>query len=376
MKRFLFQISVFTFGFLFQLAQAQEDRIADRMTEGWRSTASVDDVRAPGGMKSELRWINPKNTAQFPGLAAVQSDLDKQFTMPGTRAAILSDKRTVIFEKYLSPKVTERSTPIGNSMSKSLVGLAVGKALCDGSIKSLNDSLGGYVKALADTSWGRASIHDVLRMSSGAFRANPADPSGFKSQQDQNENRAIYAGQLSKDYIAMMREVDERSASPGTEFNYSNYDTQALVLLVEAATREKFSTYFEKKIWKDVGAEADGAWIRNNKGQVAGYVGFSATTRDWLRLGHYVLDELKKNGCFSDFLKKATAQQIAANWTYQKSYGYQIWANCTHKRGSFCFLGFGGQQLIMHPGSQTVLYVHATANHVVAEWRSIFERYQ
>lgn len=374
-KRFL-GIFVFTLISVPLTALAQDERIADRMTEGWRSTAIVDYVRAPRDSKVDLQFIDSSSAAQFPGVSAIQSDMERRFAVPGTRAVIMSAKRTVIFEKYLALKATEQSTPIGNSMSKSLVGLAVGKALCDGALKTLSDPLGAYVKDLSGTSWGQASIHNVLRMSSGAFRANPTDSSGFKSQQDQNEARAIYTGQLSKNYIDMMKAVDERVSSPGTEFNYSNYDTQALVLLVEAATQEKFSKYFENKIWKEIAAQTDGAWIKNSQGQVAGYLGFSATTRDWLRLGHWVLDELKKGGCYSDFLKKATTEQIAANWAYQKSYGYQIWTNCTRKPGSFCFLGFGGQQLLMDPKSETVLYVHATQNNVSAEWRSVFERYQ
>jgi len=353
---------------------SQDERISDGMTEGWRSVALTDTVR-PKDKASELRLLTPEEVSGNPKAARVSQQAEIRLSLPGTRAALMSENQVVILEKYLTGKASARSTPIGNSISKSLVGLAVGKALCDGSIRSINDKAEQYVKGLSGTSWGDSSVRDLLRMASGAFRADVSAGSGFKNQRDTMANRAIYSKDLRTDYIDMMKALDDRSSVPGREFNYNNYDTNALVLIVEAATKKKFAKYFEETIWQEAGAESNGAWITNNRGQVAGYFGFSATPRDWLRLGHYVLDELSKTGCFSDFLRDATREQIPANWTFMKSYGYQIWTNCTRKAGSFCFLGFGGQQLIMHPGSNTALYVHGTTNESASPWRQIFENF-
>jgi len=356
------------------LATAQDERIADGYTEGWRSVAHTHPVK-PSGSVRELSFVNPEDLRADRRLADLERQAEIRMVMPGTRAALMSEKGRVIFERYLPGKASAASTPIGNSVSKSLVALAVGKALCDGSIATLDDKAEQYVRGLSGTSWGNSSVKDLLRMASGAFRSDLSAASGFKNQRDTMANRAIYSKNLSIDYVEMMKGIDDRIASPGFEFNYSNYDTNALVLIVEAATKKKFATYFEETIWHGVGPEKSGAWITNNLGQVAGYFGFSATPRDWLRLGHYVLDQLSNSDCYSDFLRDATKEQITANWTFMKSYGYQIWTRCTSKSGSFCFLGFGGQQLIMHPESQTVLYVHGTANESAPPWRQIFERF-
>jgi CubicO group peptidase (beta-lactamase class C family) len=352
----------------------QDERIADGMTSGWRSVTHNDHVRAKGAA-STLRFAAPEELNNTPRLAQLNRQAQSRLNMPGTRAVLMSENRIVILEKYLSGKASQDSTPIGNSMSKSLVGLAVGKAICDGSIRNIEDKAQAYVKGLSGTSWGGSSVRDLLRMTSGAFRPEPPAGSGFKNQKDTMANRAIYSKKLQSDYIDMMKALDDRISAPGRDFQYSNYDTNALVLIVESATNKKFADYFAETIWQPLGAEKDGAWITNNQGQVAGYFGFSAAPRDWLRLGHYVLDQLAGQGCFTDFLRDATREQIPANWTFMKSYGYQIWTNCTLKSGSFCFLGNAGQQLIMHPGSSTVLYVHGTMNESASPWRHLFDSF-
>jgi CubicO group peptidase (beta-lactamase class C family) len=375
MTRSATALIVFTCVLVFpSYALPQDERISDGMTEGWRSVTLTEPVRS-SRKSSGLRFLPPEDMVRNPKVAEFNRQAEIRLSMPGTRAVLMSENQLVILEKYLAGKASARSTPTGNSMSKSLVSMAVGKALCDGSIKSIDDKGAQYVNGLSGTSWGDSSVRDLLRMSSGAFRPDLSAGSGFKDQRDTMANRAIYSKDLRADYIEMMKVLDERISSPGREFNYNNYDTNALALIVESATKKKFAKYFEETIWQEAGAEKDGAWITNSRGQVAGYFGFSATPRDWLRLGHYVLDELKKPGCFSDFLRNATREQIPANWTFMKSYGYQIWTNCTRKSGSFCFLGFGGQQLIMHPGSNTVLYVHGTTNESAAPWRQIFENF-
>ena len=355
-------------------SSAQDERIADGMTAGWRSVANIDLVRSTNTL-SELRFPSAEELNTNPKFADLNRQAEIRLGMPGTRAALMSQNQLIILEKYLSGKASPQSTPIGNSMAKSLVALAVGKALCDGSIKNIEDKAEGYIRGLSGTSWGHSTVRDLLRMASGAFRAEPTAGSGFKTQKDTIANRAIYTKSLQSDYIEMMKSLDDRIAPSGKEFNYNNYDTNTLALIVESATKKKFAKYFEETIWQEIRPERDGAWIVNNRGQVGGYFGFSAAPRDWLRLGHYVLEQLEKQGCFPDFLREATREQIPANWTFMTSYGYQIWTKCTRKPGSFCFLGFGGQQLLMHPGSKTVMYVHGTSNESAHPWRQIFEAF-
>ena len=56
---------------------------------------------------------------------------------------------------------------VSHSMAKSIVSLAVGMALADNKIASLDDAVSKYVPKLAGSPYGETTIRNVLRMSSG-----------------------------------------------------------------------------------------------------------------------------------------------------------------------------------------------------------------
>jgi CubicO group peptidase (beta-lactamase class C family) len=157
----------------------------------------------------------------------------------------------------------------------------------------MEDPLKAYVPALSGTSWGDASVRNVLRMSSGAYKTDPWLNGHKNAELEKAVGESIAAGKMTADFVDLMKAADERSLEAGAVFNYSNFDTVALGVLVEAATRMPFSKYFEKTVWADTGAESQGAWFVNAKGQTSTYNGFSARPHDWLRLGIMVLRELK-----------------------------------------------------------------------------------
>lgn len=245
-------------------------------------------------------------------------------------------------------------------MSKSLTSLTVGKAICDGHIESINDSINKYVPGLSDISWGDSSIRDVLRMSSGAYNTLISMHGHKNSQQAQSFGHSEHIGKMNDDYIDLMRLADDRKHSPGKEFNYSNFDTIALGLLIQGSTKMSFPEYFEKSIWNLVGAQSSGAWFLNNKKQTSTYQGFSASPEDWIRIGVMVLSEMKKqDNCFGDFIKEATSKQINS-FGPASGYGYQIWVNCGSMKSDFCFVGYGGQYLIFNIEKNIILYHHST----------------
>lgn len=369
-----FLLGLFFFVFMPVIAQHIDDRIADMMTSGWRSQTSHRLVSARGKADYGVRHLTPTPAFDHDAWQEFRQYASMRFDLSPTRVVLVARSGVLQFEKYLIDKASERSTPIGNSISKSLVSLAVGKALCLGALSSLDAKVGDLVNGLQGTSWGDASLRDTLRMASGAFLSDSVRPTGWRDEEDAKVNRAVYSRQLTRSYIELMKRFDEKKFPAGSQFNYNNYDTVALVLAVESATRQPFHKFFEQTIWQDIGAEADGAWVTNEKGEVAGYFGFSARPRDWIRLGLWVLENREKNDCFGQYLREATSHQITANWLAHRSYGYQIWTQCTKKPGSFCFLGNHGQQLIFDPSTRTVLYVHATSNATNMTWREVFNR--
>jgi CubicO group peptidase (beta-lactamase class C family) len=278
------------------------------------------------------------------------------------RIVILSHKRKIIHRKYNDRWVTEKSRPSSSSMAKSLTGLAVGKALCTGAIKSLDDEASIYSPRLSGTSWGKSKIRHLLAMSSGSNKPI-FSPTGSPTPEVLAETlEKSYEGRMTKDFIDLMKKADQHYSASGQQGYYNNLDTEALAILVEDATRQKFIDFFAKEIWQTSGAAQSAKWSHNSLGQVAAFSGFTAHPYDWIRVGHYVLEERSKNTCFGNFLKEGTQQQsrvILPNG--DAPYGFQMWLGCGGTN-SFCFAGHGGQRLVMDPSTGFVMYVHATSD--------------
>ena len=333
-------------------ATASEMPYGALVSDGFRQQARIAYVNPPKQAK-----VLPSTTADTP--AEAKQILENLFDRNNTKALVVVRGSEILYERYRFG-VGKRSTPLGYSMSKSLTALAVGRAICDGHINSINDPIKRYVPRLAGTSWGEASVKDVLRMSSGAYKTELRFNGHKNQEQERSIGAAIAEGKMNTDFIELMKTNDEKQFPSGSAFNYSNFDTITLGLLVQAASQMSFSEYFEKTIWHPTGAESRGAWMINGNGQASTYQGFSARPHDWIRLGVMVLNELSnKDSCFGKFLADATSHQMTSTGP-ATSYGYQTWIGCRSTKTDFCFVGFGGQYLLFNITSNTVLYHHAT----------------
>ena len=249
-------------------------------------------------------------------------------------------------------------TPLGYSMSKSLVALTIGKALCDGKINNLNDKLAVYVPKLDNTSWGNSTIKDVLEMKSGAFDTEFNFGWRHDKWKEVHEGN-YYSNNYTLDYYDQLRKYDAKSYKPGVVYKYSNFDTIALFLIIENIAPEGFAKYFEENIWKAARAQNSGAWIiTKNSKQILAHTAFSASPDDWIRIANYVLDEREMDTCFGNFVKQATTEQTKAD-RLTKSYGWQIWTNCIKDTDFYCFIGAYGQFLFSSPRTKLIMYTHS-----------------
>lgn len=331
--------------------QAQELPYAESVSYGFRQSAHTEPVRPPQRPR-ELQ----ENLERLG--AAARAGLDTLFADSGSRAVLLAVDGKLVYERY-SRWGGSRMTPLGMSVSKSVTALAVGKALCAGRIGSLDDPIERYVPQLAGTSWGEAPIEAVLKMASGAFYTSLRHHGHKNAEQLANLGDAIFNRRMNEDFAQLLRREDMKRFKPNEAFNYNNFDTLALGLLVEKSTGSSVASFMQQEIWGPMGAEADGAWVVTNTGQTSTYHGFSARPRDWLRLGMWVLDELeKKETCFGAYLNRAVSPLIGA-FGPSSHYGHQIWVNCGSPAVDFCFVGFGGQYLLFDRSRRAVLYHHA-----------------
>lgn len=291
---------------------------------------------------------------------------------------------TAVLERYQYGR-TETTRFLSASMAKSINGLLVGIALEEGKIGSIDDLAKQYVPALAGNPYGETSIKNLLQMSSGARFAEQYD--------GQDDLAALIRGtieQQSAGAAAVLLPYRERRAPAGSLFYYSSAETQALGLVLRAATGMPVAEYLGTRLWQPMGAEDDASYLIDAAGQEATFAFLHARLRDFGRLGMLVANGGRANGrqlVPAAWVSRATeaaephVQPFIASSYF--GYGYQFWVFPGDKR-RFAFIGVRGQVIFVDPALGLVMVqtaVWKTAGdraaraELLALWRGVVEHY-
>ncbi len=291
----------------------------------------------------------------------------------------------VLAERYQYDRTAENRF-VSQSMAKSIVSLAIGMALTEKKIGSLDDSVAKYVPDLAGNPYGETSIRNMLRMSSGV---------PFKEVYDGNDDNARFNKiRVTRDSITALRAFNKREVEQGRLFHYASNQTVALTLVLRAVTGTTLSDYLTPRLWQPIGAEADATWVTTRDGTETGSGSFNAILRDFGRLGILLANDGAARGkqlVPKDYLLDAT------DWHRQPDafapreatpyfgYGYQFWLFPGEKR-RFALLGVYGQSIFVDPELKLVMVITAAAKNASvgkesfagerdALWRGIVGRY-
>ena len=270
------------------------------------------------------------------------------------------------------------------SMAKSVTALAIGFALTEGRIKSLDERADKYAPKLSGTVFGETTIRNLLRMSSGALLQQSYDGTGDSARFDMAIAR--------EGIEAAARLVTTREAEQGTRFNYSSAHTAMLAAVLRGATGVSVSEYLTPRLWQSIGAEETALWSAERTGLEVASGNFNATLRDYARLGVVLAndgvrtdDPAKKQIIPLEFLldatdwKRAPLQFRPGKATPYMGYGYQFWIFPGERR-RFALLGVYGQSIYIDPGQRLVMVqtgVNSTAEagkNTLARDRLVFWR--
>lgn len=277
----------------------------------------------------------PDNESTRPVISAVQS------FARGTYGTLLLENGLVLFEGY--GQGAQADSMIGAySVTKSWTALAVGEALCAGRIKSLDDLAQVYAPQLQGTAYGRASVRDLLRYTSGAEDPGGNGYIGIHNLRDFNamvEHRMSLAELIGK-HGAPSR------FKPGEKFIYNGLDSEALSLVVREATGQPLQAWFEATVWQEAGGESSAAWFVDSEGNGIAEVLVFATARDFARIGLYVLERLTDqagSACMRQFVKEAASPLVAKGyWQSAPAYGMGLH---TGADGQVWMFGYNGQRI-------------------------------
>jgi CubicO group peptidase (beta-lactamase class C family) len=252
---------------------------------------------------------------------------------------------------------------VSNSMAKSIVSMAVGIALQEGRIASLDDRADKYATKMAGTLYGETTIRNLLRMSSGAH---------FEERYDGKDDlerfgRAVIRGGVEE----AAKVITVRDAPQGTRFSYASAETEVLAGVLRGATGTSVSDYLGPRLWQAMGAETSALWRAERTGLERAAGNFNATLRDYGRLGIVLANDglrpdTKQQLIPRDYLLEATDWRRAPEAfrprtaTPYYGYNYQFWTFPTDKR-RFAMLGVYGQMIFVDPELKLVM-VQTTAN--------------
>ncbi|HEX2012104.1 MAG TPA: serine hydrolase, partial [Roseateles sp.] len=252
---------------------------------------------------------------------------------------------------------------LSHSMAKSIVALAVGLALQEGLLRSLDDRADAYAPRLAGTLYGETSLRNLLRMASGAR---------FEERYDGRDDLARFgAAVLRSDLESAAALISERVAPQGQRFNYASAETPMLAAALRGATGLSLSEYLQSRLWQAMGAESAAYWWSDSSGLESAGGNFNATLRDYARLGHLLAHDGYRPDTRTQVLPREFLLE-ATDWHRQPpafqpgratpylGYGYQFWLFPGAMR-RFALLGVYGQMIFVDPQLKLVM-VHTAAN--------------
>jgi CubicO group peptidase (beta-lactamase class C family) len=287
-----------------------------------------------------------------PDLRFIDAYLDNH---PATGLVVLKDGK-LLYERYQYGRRDDQLMTSW-SMAKTLVGMAVGIAVAEGRIASIDDPLDRYEPALASSAWKGISIRHALNMSSGVAFDETYNVPG--------NDIAVFSRPWSRhegSYQDIIQTFRRTEAVPGERFKYISSDTQALALAFVKAVGRPLSDYVGEKIWAPMGAEADAEWLVDPRGMEAAYCCFNARLRDWARLGQLLLEGGARDGKAlipADWVDAGTTVRLRDQHLQPRratpyfGYGYQTWVFPDHL--GFALQGVRGQAVFVHPRLKLVM---------------------
>jgi len=286
------------------------------------------------------------------------TDAETLATKTRSVALLVWHRGALRYEKYWSPfDANTRTNP--NSMHKTVLALAIGAAVTDGVIPSLDSKASRWLTEWQSDARRDITIEDLLRMHSGIELPRFGTWKATKLLLGSNLPDAVLS-------LGSTR-------APRKYFEYNNASSQLLLMLLERATGQRYADYLSTRLWQPLGAAEAALWMDREQGMPRGFCCLFASARDWLRVG-LLLDADGKVG---------ERQLVASEWVQamktpsatNPNFGMHLWLGSPPEKErkyndysvkafhSEKFLaddiyyidGFGGQRVYVVPSRELIV---------------------
>ena len=174
---------------------------------------------------------------------------------------------------------------IGFSVTKSLVGSLMGILVHEGRV-NLALTAAHYLPELANSGYGDATIRQILDMTTNVVwnhdRSDPASQVDLNSKAGGFQSRPADFPYLNT--LEFLQSV-EKAGPHGEAGLYNPGNTETLGWIISRLEGRNWQEVFAERIWSRLGAERDALITVDPGGHGFATAGFSATLRDFARLG-------------------------------------------------------------------------------------------
>jgi len=293
--------------------------------------------------------------------------LDELLEAQRTRAFLVIRDDVIVYERYFHGMSAATVLP-AFSISKTFAAVLVGRAVSQGLLPSLDESVVAYIPELAKKSrYDHVTLERLLRMTSG-----------IDFDEESIASPELY---YTTDLRGLMYAYDVRWR-PGGHYLYGSVNIQLLWDVIHRRLRgDTVSRYFEDQVWRPLGAEHPAYWSLDS--QASGiekfFGGFNATARDQARLGLLFLHGGTLNGRAilpEAWVDRALSPDSVAGLVHTTDgwvrRGKYQWFLTRDGRGYFA-KGYNGQYVFVAPDEHAV-FVRFGEGYGDVDWTSLFLR--
>jgi CubicO group peptidase (beta-lactamase class C family) len=240
----------------------------------------------------------------------------------------------LVFERYYHGSAKNQSNNV-HSASKSIWGAAIGIAINQGLIPSVDATLGSilpasYVSVMSPQT-KTVKLHDLIKMTSG-----------IEWSEDTTETQI----QQTPDWITAILKLPN-AATPGSTFNYSTGNAHLSSGVLTSAVHSTACEFIHKHLLAPMGVVAE-QWGRDPQGYFSGGYNLYLTPRELAKFGLLYLHGGSWHGTQlvpAAWVEASMTNQVDAGAPY--SYGYDFWLRDIAGHHVAMAWGFGGQMIFI-----------------------------
>ena len=232
-----------------------------------------------------MKGADPANPAIDP---LVVEEAASRAGEAGSRALLVLYRGSLVVERYFLTDDANTPLPAG-LVARPLAAMAIGIALADGKIASLDGAVSRYLPEWDDEARGRITLRQLLEETSGLETGG--DTRGLLYRSPWREPASLPVFATSRGVRMLLGNDFESSAlgfrlehEPGGFYNLSPANTQLAAVIIERVTGEPYETFVDQRLWRPAGAGVAELQLDRRAGMPAAHCCWRATARDILRM--------------------------------------------------------------------------------------------